>query len=727
MATAVRKPSPSVPPSAPESKPTIWGKILAVFDAIYRFLASLKLAVISLSTLAGALAYATFFESWYGAAAAQEWIYRSPEFAILLAFLGANILCAALIRYPWKKRQTGFVITHAGLLVLLAGSWISVKSADEGQVGMLEGQTMTHLVRRDDAIIRVRKLDPHTGEPDREFPEFELPFQPGHFGWGEGHPRPHGIVASLFSSLTGGAFDDKNPTELLTRPKDPFQLTVKRFIPASIPAVVHEADPDGTPMLEIRPRIKAPGMPRFNDALEGDDRWLTIADSRFGRAARRQMPGLFVFLYSKKLHAADDFLHPPKPSGPDGAVRIRYKDRKGGERSFDWALDGQAGKSITLADSDLHVGFEKVVAIDAAQQGIARAIGSSEIPIAQFRVRQGDGPSADYYAWATLPNAPNLIPSKDGGPSPHRAPLVEISYYLPPEVGGDANGLRGMVEVLGTPDGSLYCRVFGRSEKIGEPKLAQPIKKGEEITAFGGSGMAPMTMKFSVEDFLVAGRERDICVPIELAKGKKDENIQACLVEMNVDGKKGSFWIRRSATLDPLWKRVEVGGESYELAYDSDRRNLNFQLKLVDFDRLFDPGTQQPSRFQSQVLLTDEGEGIKNKPILIAMNAPLTHRGYTFYQSSYQPEFDPRTNQPTGEFLSILQVGTDSGRWIKYLGCALVVLGAFVQFYMRAGVFTDGGKREREWAETRARKLAGQPAQNPETIVTDVNEADETL
>jgi len=50
----------------------------------------------------------------------NQWIYQTKGFAILLAFLGTNILCAALIRYPWKKRQTGFVITHAGLLVLLA-------------------------------------------------------------------------------------------------------------------------------------------------------------------------------------------------------------------------------------------------------------------------------------------------------------------------------------------------------------------------------------------------------------------------------------------------------------------------------------------------------------------------------------------------------------------------------------------------------------------------------
>ena len=48
------------------------------FDAIYRFLASLKLAVISISTLAATLAYATIFESKHGGGAAQEWIYREP-------------------------------------------------------------------------------------------------------------------------------------------------------------------------------------------------------------------------------------------------------------------------------------------------------------------------------------------------------------------------------------------------------------------------------------------------------------------------------------------------------------------------------------------------------------------------------------------------------------------------------------------------------------------------
>ena len=121
---------------------------LRAIDAVYRFLASLKLAVISLSSLAAALALGTFFERSYGTSAAQDYVYQSTWFAVLLAFLAINILCAALIRFPWKRRQTGFVITHLGLLVLIFGSYFSFKTADEGMVVFLEGESRANLVRR---------------------------------------------------------------------------------------------------------------------------------------------------------------------------------------------------------------------------------------------------------------------------------------------------------------------------------------------------------------------------------------------------------------------------------------------------------------------------------------------------------------------------------------------------------------------------------------------------
>src|SRR3954447_6495279 len=194
MATATKK--ASVPPASAESAPkapaprSSLDGLMRAIDAVYRFLASLKLAVISLCSLAAALAVGTFFERSYGTSAAQDYVYQSTWFAVLLAFLATNILCAALIRYPWKKRQTGFVVTHAGLLVLIFGSYWSFRTADEGIVGMLEGETRSQLVRRNDPVIRVREVDPHTQEAQREY---DLPFKPGPFAWGDGQAHLHNL------------------------------------------------------------------------------------------------------------------------------------------------------------------------------------------------------------------------------------------------------------------------------------------------------------------------------------------------------------------------------------------------------------------------------------------------------------------------------------------------------------------------------------------------------
>jgi hypothetical protein len=192
-----------------------------VVVATFRFSASLKLAVITLTTLASVLAYATLFESRHGTHAAQEWIYRSPAFTLLLAFLGINVLCAALIRFRWNerqkgwtRRQIGFVITHAGLLVVLLGSWITLQTSDEGLVMLLESETTDRMVRTDHSVIRLQTLDPKTGEPGRG-QELEVPFRPGAFSWGS----PPGALRQ----------------DVLTDPNDPVRLVVNAYIAASSP------------------------------------------------------------------------------------------------------------------------------------------------------------------------------------------------------------------------------------------------------------------------------------------------------------------------------------------------------------------------------------------------------------------------------------------------------------------------------------------------------------
>ncbi len=683
-------------------------------DAIYRFLASLKLAFISLLTLAATLGYATLFESWYGTAAAQEWIYKSPGFVILLAFLGINILCAALIRYPWKKRQIGFLITHTGLLTILAGSYSCLRTSDEGQVGMLEGSVKSEMVRREHPVIRIWEVDPHTRERSREV---DLAFQPGSFQWGPGKPRHDSFLNRLFSgTLFGLSAGPESYQDVLSQPGDPFRFVVKEYLPASASAVARAVDPGGAPMVRIALQFKGPNMPHAQDAFRSEDEHWLATERKFHRVVRSQRPAELVFAYVDRPELVDDFLKPPFSSGASGVARFRYPDRAGRARTFDWVLDDQKGKSTNLPESDLTVTLSEVLEFPTSttKYRLDHVLGDDSIPIAVFKIQAGKAKPVTHMALANLPMA--VIPSTDETTGAEEPRLAAIHYMVAPTIDPKTNGRFGQIEILAGPDDALYYRVFGRGKSaIGELRAAGPVEKGKPIAAFGGGPTMPMTITFGVDEYLRSAIEKQIFEPMELPKGKLDEGVAACRVVMTVGQETQEFWLRRSMDLDPPPPRyVTFENAVYEVRFDADRRPLGFELKLKDFEVGFEPGTEQATKFESQVELTDPSSGIKNQPYLIFMNHPLTHRGFTFYQSRYMPDIDPETNQPTGRFESVFQVATNPARPVIYLGCFLVVVGAFTQFYMRAGIFTDGGKLERERAAAKARKRLARVQEEPQ-------------
>ena len=83
MATATKKASVSSPlagksPRRP-SRSVPLRPDLDLVETVFRFLASLKLAVFSFSALAASLAFATcWLESGYGTATAQDFVYKAP-------------------------------------------------------------------------------------------------------------------------------------------------------------------------------------------------------------------------------------------------------------------------------------------------------------------------------------------------------------------------------------------------------------------------------------------------------------------------------------------------------------------------------------------------------------------------------------------------------------------------------------------------------------------------
>lgn len=89
--------------------------------------ASSRLAVGVLLALALACAGATACEASYGSQAAREWFYDAPWFICLLGLLVVNLVGATFVRWPWRWKQMGFVATHYGIVLLLAGALIGRK------------------------------------------------------------------------------------------------------------------------------------------------------------------------------------------------------------------------------------------------------------------------------------------------------------------------------------------------------------------------------------------------------------------------------------------------------------------------------------------------------------------------------------------------------------------------------------------------------------------------
>ncbi|MBK9038213.1 MAG: cytochrome c biogenesis protein ResB [Bdellovibrionales bacterium] len=120
----------------------------------------------------------------------------------------------------------------------------------------------------------------------------------------------------------------------------------------------------------------------------------------------------------------------------------------------------------------------------------------------------------------------------------------------------------------------------------------------------------------------------------------------------------------------------------FVFVYGNRRLDLGFSLTLRDFRVGRYQGTAQAMSYESDVTLDD---GAKTT---ISMNNPLKHKGYTFYQASFQE--DDQGNPVA----SILSVNQDPGRFWKYLGSAMVIIGAVMLFTVTAAFRANHRKRE---------------------------------
>jgi len=107
----------------------------------------------------------------------------------------------------------------------------------------------------------------------------------------------------------------------------------------------------------------------------------------------------------------------------------------------------------------------------------------------------------------------------------------------------------------------------------------------------------------------------------------------------------------------------------YRLEIRRKRYYYDFDMELLDFRFLRYPGTDRPKDFSSDVNIRIPGEPVRKTRIY--MNHPLSLDGNTFFQAGFDSTTETQTR---------LQVVSNPGSILPYIGVTLVGLGLAVQF-----------------------------------------------
>src|SRR5919202_640965 len=128
-------------------------------NRVFKFFASLQLAVVLLAVLIVAAIAGTIYESSFDAKVARAYVYGAPWFNLWLLLLVANLAVSALSRWPWRKHHVAFLVTHLGIITLLFGSLIGRIWGTEGTITLFKGDPPTNRLLVDQHQLRVRDTD----------------------------------------------------------------------------------------------------------------------------------------------------------------------------------------------------------------------------------------------------------------------------------------------------------------------------------------------------------------------------------------------------------------------------------------------------------------------------------------------------------------------------------------------------------------------------------------
>jgi len=608
-------------------------------------------------------------------------VYDSWWFALLNVLLGVNVLMSALVRLPWKRRHLGFLLTHAGILVVMGGFVVSHFWGVESRLHLFEGNA-EHRALNDELYLKLSVLPGEAGSGGAAAEPapgevVEIPFRGGPFNWDAYAELPY-LPWGLARRDRGTVYD-----------RDGIRLEVLDYY-------AHSSEVE-VPRVRLMASPGARTGPSLGD-MAGEPVELVVRPTRDPHGpGRRELAGgqRLVFWLAGSPAEIDAVLNsePDGDVGPSGQVVLHAAGEKVCLPVHELAPGARQPLGDTGLDVELVQFIPQLLAVQLEIHG-DEASPQRMLLLADFpELNRHDTRNGVYGAFYFDPDADRS---------------EEVHARLDPRV--LANSRRGRIDVVQGPDRNLYYRAWRPPGPVATGRLPTDGRPAVLLDP------TPEVLTVRVVEFEPADRPGTKLVPEpfnrSLSPGRKQPQVY---VRLTVDGRSEEFWVAglpygmadtdergRPVSLPREFRR-HVAGEGRRVALTMPRGavELGFGVLLHQFDRKLDPGADTVSHYASTVDFLDRGSPAEPilEDVLVTLNAPVdftdpaTGRSYRFYQSSFDGPFrpgDPQYEQYVADreaqpqlFLSVLSLNYDPGRGLKYFGSMLMSVGFVLIFYMR--------------------------------------------
>jgi len=265
---------------------------------------------------------------------------------------------------------------------------------------------------------------------------------------------------------------------------------------------------------------------------------------------------------------------------------------------------------------------------------------------------------------------------------------------------GEVQNIHNVLFALNKPtDGAININTKGEKYTIQTPFEGRFMRMADKFEGdVTKDNVQPLMMRslYSIGDIRIVFPDPAIKGIVDYESNndyKAKSHTDALIVKVKADGQEKEVRLLGSKGNIGEPQTVKIGKIEYTLFYGSKAYVLPFKVKLNDFIAEKYPGTEKSySSYKSKVTVQDSTETFDAD---IFMNHVLDHKGYRFFQSSFDPD----------EKGTVLSVNHDFwGTSITYLGYFMLFFGLMAIMFTKHSRFADL-KRKLDGVKKKKEKL----------------------